>query len=145
MVSFLCGERLEENGSNFISWYLYLRAVLKRANLSFLTKEHVGNPPSNDMYAQAAIDYQNRRRTYAISKGVIETSIPQPLREEYAKLDTYDMIDELKSLYMHRFRVSRFELENEFLSTKMEEGSCLKEHLAQMHEIHLSLVDDFDY
>ena len=67
------------------------------------------------------------------------------MREEYAELDTYDMIDELKSLYMHQFRVARFELENEFLSTKMEEGSCLKAHLAKMHEIHLSLIDDFDY
>src|ERR1044072_3531716 len=88
MVSFLRGERLEENGSNFISWYLRLRVVLKRANLSFLTKEHVGNPPGNDMDAQAAVDYQYRRRTYAISKGVIETSIPQHIREEYAELDT---------------------------------------------------------
>ena len=145
LVSFLRGERLEENGSNFISWYLYLRDVLKRANLSFLTKEHVGNPPANDMDARAATDYQNHRRTYAISKGVIETSIPQALREEYAELDTYDMIDELKSLYMHQFRVARFELEIEFLSTKMEEGSCLKAHLAKIHEIHPSLVDDFDY
>ena len=99
--SFLRGERLEENGSNFISWYLYLRVVLKRANLSFLTKEHVGNPPANDMDAQEAIDYQYRRRTYTISKGVIETSIPQELCEEYPELDTYDMIDEMKSLYMH--------------------------------------------
>src|ERR1041384_4984104 len=145
MVSFLNGERLKENGSNFVSWYLRLRAVLKRTNLSFLTKEHVGNPPANDMDAKAAIDYQYRRRTYAIAKGIIETSIPQPLREEYADLDTYDMIDELKSSNLHRFRVARFELESEFLSTKMEEGSCLKAHLAKMHEIHLSLVDDFDY
>src|ERR1044072_2277277 len=123
MVSFLHGERLEENGSNFISWYLRLRAVLKGANLSFLTKEHVGNPPANKMDAQAAVDYQYRRRTYTISKGIIETSIPQPLREQYGELDTYDMIDELKSLNLHRFRVAIFELENEFLSTKMEEGS----------------------
>src|SRR4051812_792998 len=145
LVSFLRDERHDENGSNFISWYLRLRTVLKRANLSFITKDHTGNPPSNDMDAQAAIDYQYRRRTYAISKGVIETSIPQAMHEEYAELDTYDMIDELKSLYMHQFRVARFELENEFLSTKMEEGSCLKAHLAKMNEIHLSLVDDFDY
>ena len=145
MVSFLHGERLEENGSNFISWYLRLRAVLKRAKLSFLTKEHVGNPPANNMDAQAAIDYHYRRRTYAIAKGIIEISIPQPLREEYADLDTYDMIDDLKSSNLHRFRVARFEFENEFLSSKMEEGSCLKAHLAKMHEIHLSLVDEFDY
>ena len=108
MVSFLHGERLKENGSNFVSWYLRLRAVVKRINLSFLTKRHVGNPPANNMDAQAAVDYQYRRRTYAISKGVIETSIPQPFREQYAELDTYDMIDELKSLNMHRFRVASF-------------------------------------
>src|ERR1041384_742668 len=96
MVSLLHGEKLKENGSNFVSWYLRLRALLKRINLSFLTKEHVGPPPTNDMDAQAAIDYQYRRRTYAIAKGIIETSILQALREEYADLDTYDMIDELK-------------------------------------------------
>src|ERR1041385_3879200 len=105
LVTFLHGERLREDGSNFISWYLYLRTVLKKSNLSFIRKEHVGNPPANDMDARAATDYQNRRRTYAISKSVIETSIPQALREEYAELDTYDRIDELKSLYMHQFRV----------------------------------------
>src|SRR3954462_3197378 len=97
------------------------------------------------MDAQAAVDYQYHRRTYAISKGIIETSIPQPLRDQYAELDTYEMIHELKSSNLHRFSVARFELENEFLSTKMEEGSSLKAHLAKMHEIHLSLVDDFDY
>ena len=44
----------------------------------------MGNPPANDMDAQAAVDYQYRRRTYAISKGIIETNILQPLREQYA-------------------------------------------------------------
>src|SRR3954470_16750198 len=115
LVYFLRGERLDENGSNFISWYLRLRTVLKRANLLFLTKEHVGNPPANDMDARATTDYQNRRRTYAISKSVIETCIPQNLRHQYADLDAYDMIEQLKSLYMHKFRVAKFELESELL------------------------------
>src|SRR3954466_12744787 len=98
MVSFLRGERLEENGSNFISWYLRLRVVLKRANLSFVTKEHVGNPPANNMDERAMTDYQNRRRTYAMAKSVIETSLLQVLRHKYVDLDTYDMIDMLKLL-----------------------------------------------
>src|SRR3954465_6088047 len=93
LVTFLHGERLREDGSNFISWYLRLRDVLKRANLSFVTKEHVGNPPVNDMDAREATDYQNRRRTYAISKGVIETNILQDLHDQYADLDVYDMIE----------------------------------------------------
>src|SRR4051812_22452573 len=117
----------------------------KRANISFFTKEHVGNPPANNMDAQAAVNYHYRRRTFAMAKSIIETSIPEALREGYVGLDTYDMMDMLKASFMHQFRVARFELENEFLSTKMEEGSCLKAHLAKMHEIHLSLVDDCDY
>ena len=60
LVTFLHGERLREDGSNFISWYLRLRVVLKRANISFVTKEHVGNPPKNNMDERVAIDYQNR-------------------------------------------------------------------------------------
>src|SRR3954464_15792767 len=101
LITFLHGERLREDGSNFISWYLRLRAVLKRANLSFVTKDHVGNPTTNDMDERAATDYKNRRRTYTISKSVIETSIPQVLRHQYADLNTYDMVDPLKSLYLH--------------------------------------------
>src|SRR4051812_27167634 len=136
---------LKKMGQTSLVGTYALEPCSRESTFSFLTKEPVGNPPANDVDAQAAIDYQYRRRTYAIAKGIIETSIPQPLREEYDDLDTYDMIDELKSSNLHRFRVARFELESEFLSTKMEEGSCLKAHLAKMHEIHLSLVDDFDY
>ena len=145
IISFLHGERLDEHGSNFVSWYIHLRAVLKRANLSSITKDHVGNPPTNDMDVRAMTEYHYRRRTYAMAKSIIETSIPQALREEYVGLDTYDMMDMLKASFLHQFRVARFELESEFLSTKMEEGSCLKTHVAKMHEIHLSLVDEFDY
>ena len=57
----------------------------------------------------------------------------------------YDIVDELKSMFVSQFRVARFELENEFLSTKMEEHTCLETHVAKMHGIHRSLVDDFDY
>src|SRR4051812_28005509 len=51
----------------------------------------------------------------------------------------------LKSLFLHLFRIARFELENEFMSRNMEENSCLKTHVVKMHGIHLSLVEDFDY
>src|ERR1041385_8949876 len=78
-------------------------------------------------------------------KSVIETSFPQDLREHYVDMDTFDTIDMMKSLFIHQFRVARFELENEFLTTKMEENTCLKTHVAKMHGIHLKLVEDIDY
>ena len=55
------------------------------------------------------------------------------------------MIDELKSRFIVHFRGARFTLEDEFLSLKMEENTCLETHLVRMHGIHLRLVEDFDY
>ena len=144
LISFMRGERLKEDGSNFVDWYLRLRTVLKRANVLFVIQEHLGNPPDDNMNEQIMLDYHNRRRTYSIAKGVIEICIPQDLREQFEDADTYDMIDMLKSMFMHQFMVAKFELENKFLSTKMEENTCLKTHVAKMYGIHLSLVEDFD-
>ena len=98
LITFLHGERLREDGSNFISWYLHLRSVLKRANLSFITKDPVGNPPVNNMDEQVMSDYQYRRRTYAMAKSVIEVCIPQNVRHLYHDMDTFGMMDMLKSL-----------------------------------------------
>jgi hypothetical protein len=145
LVTFLRGERLKDDGSNFVDWYLYLRTVLKRANLLFVIQERMGDPPVDNMDEKVMLDYHNHRRTYAMVKSVIETSFPQDLREQYADMDTFDTIDMMKSLFIHQFRVARFELENEFLTTKMEENTCLKTHVAKMHGIHLKLVEDFDY
>ena len=145
LYSFVSGGKLKVDGSNFIDWYLRLRTVLKRANVLFVIQEHLGNPPDDNMNEHIMLDYHNRRRTYSIAKGVIEICIPQNLRDQYEDADTYDIIDMLKSRFMHQFRVAKFELENEFLSTKMEENTCLETHLAKMHRIHLSLVEDFDY
>src|SRR3954469_6853606 len=145
LVTFLRGERLKDDGSNFVDWYLYLRTVLKRANLLFVIQERMGDPPVDNMDEKVMLDYHNHRRTYSMVKSVIETSFPQDLREQYADMDTFDTIDMMRSLFIHQFRVARFELENDFLTTKMEENTCLKTHVAKMHGIHLKLVEDFDY
>src|ERR1041385_8887958 len=145
LLSFMGGDRLKVHGSNFVDWYLYLRIVLKRANLLFVIQERMGDPPVDNMDEKVMLDYHNCRRTYAMVKSVIETSFPQDLREQYADMDTFDTIDMMKSFFIHQFRVARFELENEFLTTKMEENTCLETHVAKMHGIHLKLVEDFNY
>ena len=145
LYSFISGGKLKVDGSNFVDWYLRLRTVLKRANILFVIEEHVGDPPGNNMDEQIMLDYHARRRTYSIVKSVLEVCMSHELRDQFEETDTFDMIDMLKSMFMNQFRVARFELENKFLSTKMEENTCLKTHLAKMHGIHLSLVEDFDY
>ena len=72
-------------------------------------------------------------------------SMALELRFHFDDTSAYDIVDELKSMFVAQFRVARFELEDEFLSTKMEEHTCLETHVAKMHGIHQRLVEDFDY
>src|SRR3954464_1158810 len=55
------------------------------------------------------------------------------------------MMGTLKTMFVHEFRVARFELESKFLSTKMEEHTSLDDHLDRMHEMYLTLVEDYEY
>src|SRR4051812_17329037 len=55
------------------------------------------------------------------------------------------MMDTLKTMFIREFRVARFELESKFLSTKMEERTSLSNHLDRMHEMYLTLVEDYEY
>src|ERR1041385_5729444 len=109
IVTFIRGERLKDDGSNFVDWYLILRTVIKRANLLFVIQERMGDPPVDNMDEKVMLDYHNRRRTYAVVKSVIETSFPQDLREN-RDMDMFDTIDMMKSLFIRQFRVARFEL-----------------------------------
>src|SRR3954463_15856307 len=108
LYSFVRGERLKVDGSNFVDWYLRLRTVLKRENILFVIEEPVGEPPGNNMDEKVMLDYHNRRRTYSISKSVLEVCIPQVLCDQFKETSAYDMIDTLKSMFMHQFRVARF-------------------------------------
>ena len=145
LYAFMAGETLKVDGSNFVDWYLRLRAMLKRRFALHVIQGHVGNPPELSADEQEINDFRTRRELYFLVKYVMIHSMAVELRLHFENSSAYDIVDELKSMFISQFRVARFELENEFLSTKMEEHTCLETHVVKMHGIHRSLVDDFDY
>ena len=56
-----------------------------------------------------------------------------------------EIVDELKNRFSAQVRIARFECLNEFISLKMEENTCLEQHLRRMHEIHYRLVHVWNY
>src|SRR4051812_49940516 len=98
LYSFVSGERLKVDGSNFVEWYLRLRTVLKRANVLSMIDEHVGDPPGNNMDEQIMLDYHARQRTYSIVKSVLEVCMSQELRDQFEETNASDMIDMLQRL-----------------------------------------------
>ena len=145
LYAFLGGGTLKVNGSNFIDWYLRLRAMLKRRDALHVIQEHVGNPPGDSADEQEVDDFRDRRELFFLIRHTMIYSMALELRMHFDNFGAYDIIDELKSMFVAQFRVARFEIENEFLSTKMEEHTCLETHVAKMHGIYQSLVEDFDY
>src|ERR1041385_3616723 len=142
LLYFMGGDRLI--GSNFVDWHLRLRTSLKRVNILFIIEIHVGDPPDNNGDQQEMMNYYVRRQKYFVVKNVMEHSMSNELINLFRETSAYDMIDTLKLLFIRQFRVARFELEKQFLSTKMEEHTCLRAHLDKMHRMYLSLVEDFD-
>ena len=57
LYSFISGEKLKVDGSNFVEWYLRLSTSLKRANILFIIERHVGDPPDNNGNEQEMVDY----------------------------------------------------------------------------------------
>ena len=56
-----------------------------------------------------------------------------------------EIVHELKSRFIAKVRIARFECLDEFLSTKMGENSCLEQHLRKMHRIYYTLVDIWNH
>ena len=64
---------------------------------------------------------------------------------QFQNLSTIEIVNELKSRFIAQVRVARFEVLDEFLSTKMEENTCLEQHLGKMHRLYYTLVDVWNY
>src|SRR3954463_10649170 len=142
---FMEGERLRENGSNFADWYSRLRTSLKRENILFTIEIHVEEHPDDDVGDQEILDHYARRQKCSVVSNVMIFSMSENLGIQFQDTGSYDMVDTLKTMFIREFRVARFELESKFLSTKMEECTSLDDHLDRMHEMYLTLVEDYEY
>ena len=67
------------------------------------------------------------------------------LSRQFKNLTTMEIVGELKNRFSAQVRIVRFECMNGFLSLKMEENTCLEQHLRIMHELHHHLVLVWNY
>ena len=144
LYAFMGGDALKVDGSNFAKWYLRLTAMLRKRNALFVIRGHIGNPPNLSANEKEINEFRALRELYFLVASVMTLSMERELRVQYEGAPTYVIVDQLKSMFVSQFRVAKFELENEFLSTKMEEHTCLETHVTKMHGIY-RLVEDFDY
>jgi hypothetical protein len=55
------------------------------------------------------------------------------------------MISALQALFAPQVRKQSFKCLNEFLTTKMEENTCIESLLTNMHRLYMHLTDELNY
>src|SRR4051794_37345364 len=89
---------------------------------------------SSDVGDQEILDHYARREKCSVVRNVMILSMSEDLSIQFQDADSYYMMDTLKTVFIHEFRVAIFELESKFLSSNMEERTSLGDHLDRMHE-----------
>jgi len=143
--SFLHEEQLKSDGSNFVDWYQRLRSILLQNDLLYVIEEPLGEAPRDDAGVDDYDEYRDSRDNAIAVQTMIVASMEPQMKERYQNLNPYVMVDVLKAFFAPQMRLMGFECLREFLSTKMEENTCLVSHLTNMHRIHRRLTDDLDY
>ena len=143
--SFLRDEELKSDGSNFIDWYQRLRDILISNDLLYMIQEPLGDAPGDSASENDNGDYRDHRDISITVQCAMLYSMESELRVRFSNTNAYEMVDELKALFAPQVRVMKYEYLDKFLSTKMEENTCLESHLATMHGIHGRLATDLDY
>src|ERR1044071_3332463 len=101
---FIEGERLRVDGSNFADWYSHLRTTLKRANILFTIEMHVEEHPDNDVGDQEILDHYARRHKCSVVRNVMIFSMLEDLSIQFQDTGSYDMMDTLKTMFIHESR-----------------------------------------
>jgi hypothetical protein len=72
-------------------------------------------------------------------------SMEPHLKAYYQNHNPFVMIKTLQALFAPQVRKPSYECLNEFLTTKMEENTCLESHLTNMHRLYRRLNDELNY
>ena len=67
------------------------------------------------------------------------------LSRQFKNLTAMEIVDELKIGFSAQVRIVRFECMNGFLSLKMEENTCLEQHLKIVHKMYYILVNVWNH
>ena len=125
--------------------YLRLRDTLQTNNLLYVIDEPLGDQPNDSAREEVREEWHDLHGMYVRIEWLMCTYMNFELRGQYNDSRANEIIDGLKALFLAQVRVARYECLDEFLSTMMEEKTCIDQHLVRMHEIHRRLTDVWDY
>ena len=109
----------------FVKWYLHLREVLNTHAQLYVLDESLEECPNVSASYEEYMEWSEQKTTYLNVEWMMCAVLNSDLSSQFHNLSTMVIVDELKERIIAQVRIARFECLDEFLSTKMEENTCL--------------------
>jgi hypothetical protein len=113
--------------------------------LLHVIEEPLAAAPGPNATAQDRNEYREARDIAIEVQILMSTSMEPRLRALYQHHDLYSMLNALKGVFAPQLRIQRFDCLNEFLTTNMEENTCIESHPTDMHRLYRRLTDELKY
>ena len=117
-----------------------LREALHTNGELYVIDEPLEKRPDVTADYEGYMEWYDQKTTYLKVEWLMCTFMDSNLGRQFGNLSAMEIVDELKRRFIAQVRVARFECLDDFLSTKMEENTCLEQHLSKMHRLYYTLA-----
>ncbi|KAI3712325.1 hypothetical protein L1987_70876 [Smallanthus sonchifolius] len=129
LKSILENERLDN--TNFLSWQCNMRIVLKMAKKLYVLDAPVPEAPDGNT-AAARKAWEKQRDDATEVACLILACMSRELQKSMEDLDAFDMIEQLKGMFLKQARQERYETMSHFIRCTMQEGTPVSNHVLKM-------------
>ncbi|GKA15609.1 retrotransposon protein, putative, ty1-copia subclass [Tanacetum coccineum] len=132
-------------GSNFTNWHLNLRIVLMYEKKMKFVEQPIGPAPDLETADPNTIDkyYETTNLEQEVACLMLSSMSPD-LQRTLEKYNSYDMIQELKTMFEDQAKQELFETVKAFHACKQEEGQSISSYLLKM-KIYLDTLKRLGY
>ena len=123
----------------------YIKNIFQTHAELYVLDEPLEDKPDTSASYEDHMEWLEQRTTHLKVEWMMCTFMNSDLSRQFTDLSANEIVAELKNRFIAQVRIARFDGPNEFLSTKMEENSCLEQHLRKMHKMYYTLVDVWNY
>ncbi|KAI3667449.1 hypothetical protein L6452_42507 [Arctium lappa] len=120
------------DGTNFIEWFRFLRAVLRHEKKFYVLETPPPNAPAINAPTEVKTAYDKYQNDSLIVGCLMLSTMTPELLRDHENMTAWDMISSLKSMFRLQIKRERFDTVKALSACKMTERSSVSTHILKM-------------
>ncbi|KAI3673354.1 hypothetical protein L6452_39472 [Arctium lappa] len=120
------------DGTNFIEWFRFLRAVLRHEKKFYVLENPPPNAPVRNAPTKVRTAYDKYQNDFLIVGCLMLATMTPELLRDHENMTAWDMISSLKSMFRLQIKQERFNTVKALAACKMTERSSVSTHILKM-------------